>query len=71
VEILVTNQADDVKLIWQEETYTGEIFEGLTDRHIIHVSAQLWNGTSLLDADICQFTVVTPDMPFDVDDDGV
>jgi hypothetical protein len=49
----------------------GEVFEGLIDRHIIRVEASLWNGTGLVDADICQYTVVTPDVPFDIDDDGM
>jgi hypothetical protein len=67
----VVNPADDIKLVWKQESYVGEIFEGMIDRHIVRVEALLWNGTGLLDADICQYTVVSPNVPFDIDDDGM
>jgi hypothetical protein len=71
VLITVTIPTENEKLIWKQTSYSGEVFEGQIDHHIVRVEAILWNGTIATDADICRYTVLTPDVPFDVEDDGM
>ena len=54
---------------WSKQSYYTEAVEGRTDETLIHLEATDEDGTEGV-AKICRYHIVSPDVPFAIDNEG-
>lgn len=55
---------------WKEETYVAEVTEGRLEKQILQLDAADADGSETF-SKICHYHLLTPDVPFELNDDGM
>jgi len=55
--------------VWEKTYYSGVVEEGSANERIVRVNAVDKDGSTVY-SQVCQYHVLTPDMPFEIDENG-
>ena len=66
---IYVDDVNEFSPVWNEQKYTASVDEGTQHKDVIQVAASDADGSPAM-SKICQYHVVTPGVPFEVDELG-